>query len=59
MTKLEQRNVSYWVSGPCIVLLQVKEPYKAWYYNNERGEKQVAGFVKQFKNINYITVRVG
>ena len=30
-----------------------------WYYTDESGTQQVAGFVKHFKNIAFVTVKVG
>jgi len=36
---------------------KVVEPYKAWHYEAADGSTQVAGFTKQFKNINFVTIK--
>lgn len=36
---------------------EVVKGYTAWHVTDARGFKQVAGFVKQFENINFVTVK--
>ena len=36
----------------------VKTPRGEWMYKAKDGSTQVAGWVKQFQNINFVTIRV-
>lgn len=37
--------------------LDVKKPRKPWYYKAEDGTTQVAGFVTEYDNVTFVTVR--
>eukprot|EP00106_Octopus_bimaculoides_P009914 XP_014777356.1 PREDICTED: lysosomal protective protein-like [Octopus bimaculoides] len=37
--------------------LKIVTPRKAWHYTSNDGSQQVAGFVKQFQNVTFVTVR--
>lgn len=40
------------------IVLQKPKERKAWYYVAADGTKQVAGFVKQYERLTFVTVRV-
>ncbi|CAI9744246.1 protective isoform X1 [Octopus vulgaris] len=37
--------------------LTLVTPRKAWHYTSDDGSQQIAGYVKQFQNVTFVTVR--
>ena len=42
----------------CLVIFQEIKAWKSWDYKAKDGSTQVAGFVRQFENLTFLTVKV-
>ena len=43
---------------PYFIILQEIKAWKSWDYKEKDGSTQVAGFVRQFENLTFLTVKV-
>ena len=41
-----------------LCVFQMFDDYKPWYYDDEHGWWQIAGYVSQYTNLKFLTVKV-